>query len=97
MSLEIIAAESLGVRSLCCVEGEVWLEKLSATVARKVYCAADFMGKPRQLLEAKRALLYNKMPVADGWHDDYAKGLVDPDDYLDAIENSSAFTLFTQT
>ena len=79
------------------VEGEVWLDKLSAAVARKVYCAADFMGKPRQLLEAKRAQLYNKMPVADGWHDDYAKGLVDTDDYLDAIGYSSSFPLFTQT
>ncbi len=67
------------------VEGEVWLDKLSAAVGKKVYCAADFMGKPRQLLEAKRAQLYKKMPVADGWHDDYAKGLVDTDEYLDAI------------
>lgn len=67
------------------VEGEVWLDKLSAAVGKKVYCAADFMGRPRQLLEAKRAKLYNKMPVPDGWHDDYAKGLVDTDEYLDAI------------
>ena len=77
------------------VEGEVWLDKLSAAVARKVYCAADFMGKPRLLLEAKRAQLYNKMPVADGWHDDYAKGLVDTGDYLETIEVSSSFPLFT--
>ena len=67
------------------VEGEVWLDKLSAAVGKKVYCAADFMGRPRQLLEAKRAQLYNKMPVPDGWHDDYAKGLVDTDEYSDVI------------
>ncbi len=64
------------------VEGEIWLDELSAAVGKKVYCAADFMGRPRQLLEAKRVQLYEKMPVPDGWHDDYAKGLVDPDEYL---------------
>lgn len=79
------------------VEGEVWLDELSVAAGKKVNCAADFMGKPRQLLEAKRAQLYNKMPVADGWHDDYAKGLVDTDEYFDAIEDSSSFPLFTQT
>jgi len=54
-------------------EGAVWLDELSATVGRKVYCAADFMGCARQLLEAKRVQLYEQMPVPDTWHDDYAK------------------------
>jgi len=54
-------------------EGAVWLDELSATVGRKVYCAADFMGRARQLLEAKRERLYEQMPVPDTWHDDYAK------------------------
>jgi predicted metallo-beta-lactamase superfamily hydrolase len=67
------------------VEGEVWLDKLSAAVGKKVYCAADFMDRPRQLLEAKRVQLYEKMPVPDGWHDDYAKGLVDTGEYLETI------------
>ncbi|MFA9419567.1 MAG: ABC transporter substrate-binding protein, partial [Gammaproteobacteria bacterium] len=31
----------------------------------------------RQLLEAKREQLYNKMPVPAGWHDDYGKGLAE--------------------
>ncbi|MBE9567182.1 MAG: hypothetical protein IMF14_00700 [Proteobacteria bacterium] len=79
------------------VEGVVWLDKLSAAVGKKVYCAADFMGKPRQLLEAKRAQLYNRMPVPDDWHDDYAKGLVDADEYSDVIEYSSTFPLFTKS
>ena len=79
------------------VEGELWLDKLSAAIGKKVYCAADFMGMPRQLLEAKRVQLYKKMPVPDGWHDDYAKGLVDTGEYFDAIEYSSTFPLFTQT
>jgi len=63
-------------------EGAVWLDELSATVGRKVYCAADFMGRARQLLEAKRVQLYEQMPVPDTWHDDYAKGRVDPNSYL---------------
>jgi predicted metallo-beta-lactamase superfamily hydrolase len=67
------------------VEGEVWLDELSAAVSKKVYCAADFMGRPRQLLEAKRAQLYKKMPVPDGWHDDYAKGLVSTGEYSDSL------------
>lgn len=67
------------------VEGEVWLDELSAAVGKKVYCAADFMGRPRQLLEAKRVQLYKKMPVPAGWHDDYGKGLVNTGEYFDAI------------
>jgi len=67
------------------IEGEVWLDELSAAIGKKVYCAADFMGRPRQLLEAKRAQLYEKMPVPDGWHDNYAKGLVNTGEYFETI------------
>jgi predicted metallo-beta-lactamase superfamily hydrolase len=66
-------------------EGAVWLDELSATVGRKVYCAADFMGRTRQLLEAKRVQLYEQMPVPDTWHDDYAKDRVDPNSYLTGL------------
>jgi len=66
-------------------EGAVWLDELSATVGKKVYCAADFMGSPRLLLEAERVQLYEEMPVPDGWHDNYAKGRVDADAYFDVI------------
>ena len=65
--------------------GAVWLEDLSSTVGRQVFCAADFMKKPRRLLEAERRKLYEKMPVPDRWHEDYAEGRVDPDEYLDSI------------
>ena len=65
-------------------EGAVWLDELSSTVGKKVYCAADFMGRPRQLLEAERVQLYEQMTVPEKWHDDYANGLVDPDEYLGA-------------
>jgi hypothetical protein len=65
--------------------GAAWLDKLSSTVGRQVYCAADYMEKPRRLLEADRSRLYEQMPVPDGWHKDYAEGRVDPDEYLDSI------------
>lgn len=67
------------------VEGEVWLDELSAAVGKKVYCAADYMGRPRRLLEAQRVQLYGNMPVPDSWHDYYAEGLVDTDEYFNAI------------
>jgi len=64
-------------------EGAVWLDKLSEAVGKKVYCAADFMDQPRHLLEAERVQLYEKMPVPDGWHDNYAKGQMDTGEYFD--------------
>jgi len=65
-------------------EGAVWLDELSAAVGRKVYCAADFMGRPRQLLEAERVQLYEQIPVPEKWHDNYANGRVAPEEYLGA-------------
>ena len=56
-------------------EGVDWLKALSETVERRVYCAADFMGPPRRLLEAERQDLYRVMPVKEGWHEAYARGL----------------------
>jgi len=63
------------------VEGEAWLERLSQAVGRRVYCAADFMGRPRQLLEARRRELYAAMPLRPGWHEDYARGLARIEDF----------------
>jgi hypothetical protein len=65
--------------------GARWLEALSAKVGRTVYCAADFMGRPRALLEAKRAQLYEQMPVPETWHEDYENGRVDLDEYMDVL------------
>ena len=81
-NVEVVILDHHLMRS---VEGEVWLDELSAAVGKKVYCAADFMGRPRQLLEAKRAQLFEKMPVPDGWHDNYAKGLVNTGQYFETI------------
>ncbi|MEA3351461.1 MAG: hypothetical protein U9Q82_12625 [Chloroflexota bacterium] len=59
---------------LRCEEGLIWLDRLSSETDHRVICAADFMGQPRRLLEARRVQLYNKMPVPVGWHVSYARG-----------------------
>jgi len=53
-------------------EGLEWLKRLSSKTGKPVMCAADFMHKPRLLFEADRERLYKRMPVPDGWHEDYA-------------------------
>ena len=55
-------------------EGLQWLRHLSLETGRRVLCAADYMRRPRLLLEAKRKALYDKMPVPPNWHQDYAEG-----------------------
>ncbi|MEA3404344.1 MAG: hypothetical protein U9R28_01220, partial [Pseudomonadota bacterium] len=66
-------------------EGADWLDRLSSKVGKKVYCAADFMNRPRQLLEADRQQLYEELPVPDNWHSDYAVGRAKFDGYLDSL------------
>jgi hypothetical protein len=68
-------------------EGAVWLDRLSTAVGKRVYCAADYMGRPRRLLEAQRVKLYADMPVPEGWHEEYAKGRVNPDRYLNEVHD----------
>lgn len=65
-----------------CREGVGWLDALSTTIGKKVYCAADYMGQPRRLLEAERERWYQQMPVPEGWHDEYAQGRVNIDRYM---------------
>ncbi|MCD6298896.1 MAG: hypothetical protein J7M30_17270 [Deltaproteobacteria bacterium] len=62
-------------------EGLEWLKILSSKTGKQVMCAADFMHKPRLLLEADRERLYKRMPVPDGWHKGYETGKVTTDDY----------------
>ncbi|MBN1929670.1 MAG: hypothetical protein JW764_09040 [Chlorobiaceae bacterium] len=64
-------------------EGAAWLEELSAAAGRRVFCAADYLRKPRRLLEAERVQLYEQMPVPEGWHRRYAEDKVNPDLYLE--------------
>ena len=62
---------------LRCEEGLSWLDRLSTETGQQVICAADFVGRPRRLLEARRAQLYEEMPVPDGWHEAYSRNEAD--------------------
>ncbi len=61
-----------------------WLDALSKQSGKQIYCAADFMNRPRWLLEARRSHLYQQTPVPKGWHDKYAAHRADPEEYFDA-------------
>jgi predicted metallo-beta-lactamase superfamily hydrolase len=63
------------------LEGAGWLDRLSSKAPRNVVCCADFMGKPRILLEAQRPQLYEDMQVPGDWHDSYAHGKAHTDHY----------------
>ncbi len=62
-------------------QGVKWLKRLSSETGKKIVCGADFMKKPRMLLEASRQRLYKDLPVPEGWHEAYAEGKVNTDDY----------------
>lgn len=68
-------------------KGLQWLKRLSTETGKRVMCGADFMKKPRMLLEARRQRLYKDMPVPEGWHEAYAKGKVTPEDYWNLGKN----------
>jgi hypothetical protein len=55
-------------------------------LAEKCTAPHDYMEQPRQLLEARRRLQYEQMPVPSDWHDNYAKGLEDPDQFLESSQ-----------
>ena len=63
-------------------EGYNWLKELAENVKNRVLCAAEFMGKEPELLEAQRKILYEKMPLPSGWHEAYAKGEASFEEYL---------------
>jgi predicted metallo-beta-lactamase superfamily hydrolase len=62
-------------------EGCRWLDDLTAPSGHRIMCAADYMGRRRFLLEAWRDRLYNEMPVPEGWHEAYANGEINIDEY----------------
>jgi len=62
-------------------EGCRWLDNLKAASGHRIICAADYMGRERLLLEAWRNRLYREMPVPEGWHEAYANGEINIDDY----------------
>lgn len=63
-------------------EGYRWLKGLAGKVKNTVLCAAEFMGKEPELLEAQRKILYDKLPVPGGWHEAYSKGEAGFEEYL---------------
>jgi len=66
---------------LRCEEGLSWLDRLSSEGGQQVICAADFIGRPRCLLEARRVQLYEEMPVPKGWHEAYTCGEANTEGY----------------
>jgi len=66
---------------LRCEAGLCWLDSLASATGRRVLCAADFMDRPRSLLEARRAQLYKEMPAHEGWHEAYANNEADTSSY----------------
>jgi predicted metallo-beta-lactamase superfamily hydrolase len=69
------------------LEGAGWLERLCSEAPRIVTCGADFMEKPRMLLEARRPQLYDEMEVQKDWHDSYAQGRARTDLYWELARN----------
>ena len=63
-------------------QGPQWLEALSAKTGKHIYCAAEFMHKKPQLLEANRTKLYETFPVPSHWHEEYEEGGTSTDSYL---------------
>jgi predicted metallo-beta-lactamase superfamily hydrolase len=63
------------------LDGERWLAWIADETGRPVLCAADYMGRARQLLEARRRELYAAQPVRSGWHEAYASGVATTDDF----------------
>lgn len=66
---------------LRCRGGMSWLVRLAAQTKHKVVCAADFMERPRCLLEMQRERLYQVMPVPNGWHEAYTRGETSTEKY----------------
>ncbi|MEE4252927.1 MAG: hypothetical protein V2I50_02680 [Desulfuromusa sp.] len=63
-------------------QGLKWLDNLSVEAGKRVYCAADYMGRKRLLLEAERTQLYETMPVPPQWHEKYEQGLISAEEWL---------------
>ena len=66
--------------------GLKWLERLSKKTGRKIICGADYMKRERKLYEARRKELYEKIPVAEGWHKAYEEGRASTDYYRNQVK-----------
>jgi uncharacterized protein len=63
-------------------EGEIWLDKLNSISENQIICGADFMKRPRKLLEADRKKLYKSIPVDSNWHKMYSEGKFSAKKYM---------------
>ena len=63
-------------------QGLKWLDEISQAAGKNIYCAADFMHRPRLMLEARRTELYQKMEVPENWHRKYEQGKVSVDEFV---------------
>ncbi|MGM0426119.1 MAG: hypothetical protein ACQEQ7_02655 [Thermodesulfobacteriota bacterium] len=61
------------------------MDDLKTETRGRILCAADFMGPRRRFSEARRAQLYARFPVPDGWHEAYAAGMVSPSRFQNNI------------
>lgn len=66
-------------------EGVRWLDDLASSTGKNIICAADFMGHHRLLLESSRNRLYREMPVPEGWHENYSRGNINIDEYINSL------------
>jgi predicted metallo-beta-lactamase superfamily hydrolase len=82
---------------LRCEEGLSWLDRLSSETGHRVICAADFMERPRCLLEARREQLYEEMPVSEGWHEAYTHGDANTYRYQDYVSVEGPWSLGPRT
>ncbi|MCD6569770.1 MAG: MBL fold metallo-hydrolase [Deltaproteobacteria bacterium] len=62
-------------------KSEHWVDNIASVAKNKIICAADFMGRPRRLLEADRKIWYKDVPVPEGWHEAYSRSEVDTRPY----------------
>ncbi len=68
-------------------QGLDWLRDTDSKTKNRVLSAAEFMQQPIMMLEADRLKLYRYIPVVPGWHIQYAKGLVNAQEYWDKGNN----------
>ncbi len=68
--------------------GLFYLRELNEKSHNKIISAADFMGIPPFLLEARREELYDRFTVPAEWHQKYEAGLVDTSNYLLRARNN---------
>jgi len=68
--------------------GLFYLRELNEKSNNQIMSAADYMGIPPFILEARREELYERFPVDGDWHQKYEAGIIDTSSYLLRAKNS---------